>query len=103
MSIYKMYKMNYRTVGYCPFFFLGGGGLLRRGAYYRRVLISKILLLEGRSLERSSYQRVGAHLIIYGICLFKCLGVYLILGLLAAAFISEIKIKENEIICQFKK
>ena len=33
---------------------------------------------------------------------FKRSSVYLILGLLDAAFISKIKIEENEIMCQFK-
>ena len=38
----------------------------------------------------------------YPISSFKHRGVYLILGLLNAAFISKIKTKENKIMCQFK-
>ena len=47
--IISIYEMNYHTD--VVNFFLGGGG----GAYF------KILLLEGRSLERGAYQRGGAH------------------------------------------
>ena len=39
----------------------------------------------------------------YRISSFKRRGVYLIVGLLGAAFISKIKMEENEIMCQFKK
>ena len=38
----------------------------------------------------------------YPISSFKRRGVYLILGLLGAAFMSKTKIEENEIMCQFK-
>ena len=44
-----MHEINYHTD--IINFFLGGGG-----AYWGGVLISKILLLEGRSLERGAYQ-----------------------------------------------
>ena len=38
----------------------------------------------------------------YRISSFKRGGVYLVLGFLGAAFISKIKIEEDEIMCQFK-
>ena len=39
---------------------------------------------------------------VYCVSSFKRRGVYLILGLLGAAFISKVKIQENEIMCQSK-
>ena len=38
----------------------------------------------------------------YRISCFKHRGIYLIMALLCAAFISRIKVEENEIMCHFK-
>ena len=54
--------------------------------------------------QGTEYRLTGLPIIpgIYRISSFKRRGVYLLLRLLGAAFISKIRIEENEIMCQLK-